>query len=200
MAHSSCEYIDGYRVPEFKRIRLARAWDDLRFPAQGINPPGLGSDPDLDTATGLWLFGTLKTETLAGVAQLPHAWKEESSIHAHTHWQKTTSAAGNVLWQLDYEVVNNGDVAAMDYGSQLQTTTTVSETPDDDTAERVLISSLGEITMADTRISTLIFWKLSRIGGDVLDTYGADARLIEFDIHYQIDSLGSDLEFIKDDA
>ncbi len=33
--------------------------------------------------------------------------------------------------------------------------------------------------------------------GDNEDTYGADARLLEFDIHYQIDAGGSVGEFSK---
>ena len=39
--------------------------------------------------------------------------------------------------------------------------------------------------------------RVSRIGGDALDTYGADAKLLEFDVHYLVDSLGSGGELIK---
>ena len=113
------------------------------------------------------------------------------------HWQKTTSASGDVFWQFDYEVVNNGAVAAMDYGSQLQATTVAIGTPDGDTANEVLITPLGDITMTGKTLTSLIFWKFSRIGGDAADTYGADARMLEFDIHYEIDSFGSNEEFIK---
>jgi len=182
----------GFRLTE-------TVWDDLRFPSQGINPPGAASDPDVESTTGLLLFAAAGTETIAGVAQMPHAWNEGTVIIPHVHWQKTTSAAGNVLWQLDYEVVSNGSVAAMDYGSQLQTATSVNGTPDNDTANEVLISSFSETAMTGKKISCLILWKLSRIGGDGTDTYGADARLLEFDIHYEINSLGSEEQFTKAD-
>ena len=172
-------------------------WEDLKFPSQGINPPGAASDPDLEATTGLWLFANVVTMTLAGVAQMPHSWRQESAISPHIHWQKSTSAASNVLWQFDYEIVNNGDIAVMDYGTQLQVSTPVAGTPDTDTAEKVLISSFGNIDMTGFDISCLIFWKLSRIGGDAADTYGADARLIEFDIHYQRDTPGSQSLFTK---
>jgi hypothetical protein len=174
------------------------AWDDLRFPAQGINPPGLGSDPTLDSATGLLLFGSGPgTETIAGVAQMPHDWAEGTELEPHVHWQKTTSATGNVLWKIDYEVVNNGDVALMTYASTLSRDTVVGGTPDNNTANETLITDLGRITMKDKRISCLIFWKVARVGGDTLDTYAADARMIEFDIHYQRDSDGSYGRFFK---
>jgi len=38
---------------------------------------------------------------------------------------------------------------------------------------------------------------LETLGGNAADTYGADARLIEFGIHYQQDSAGSLHQFIK---
>ena len=139
------------------------SWDDLRFPASGINPPGGVSDPDTESATGLLLFDDSSTEMIVGVAQLPHAWGEGSDISPHVHWQKTTSAAGDVLWQFDFEVVNNGAIAAMDYGTQLQTAALVAGTPDNDTANEVLISEFDHIDMAGLNISCLVFWKLSRI-------------------------------------
>ena len=175
-------------------------WDDLRFPVSAINPPGQASDPDVEASTGMFLFDAGITELVYIVAQMPHSWREASTIVPHVHWQKTTSAAGNVLWRLEYEVVNNGDVAALDFGTSADVTTPVGGTPDNDTANECLISSFGSVAMNAKRISSLIFCKLSRIGGDAADTYAADARLIEFDIHYQVDSLGSGAEFTKHDT
>lgn len=174
-------------------------WDDLRFPAQAIGRSGAASDPDPDTSTGLYLFDGSSTESLFGVAQMPHSWLEESTVIPHVHWQKTVSESptGNVLWQLDYEVVNNGDVAAMDYGTQLQTSSVVAGTPDDGTPERMLISSFGNVSMRDKRISCIIYWKLSRIGGDAADSHTSDIRLVEFDFHYICDGRGSAEQYSK---
>ena len=147
------------------------------------------------------MFDGTSTETLFGVAQMPHSWLEESSIVPHVHWQKTAAQSpdGNVLWQLDYEIVNNGAVAAMDYGTQKQTSTVVAGTPDDGTPERLLISSFGAISTRTFKISCLFFWKLSRIGGNGADTYNSDVRLVEFDLHYMVDGLGSQQPFRKQD-
>lgn len=173
-------------------------WDDLRFPAQGINPPGNVSDPSVDTATGLLLFSGSATNMIGGVAQMPHSWDEGSVIIPHVHWQKTTSAVGNVLWRFEYDtLVNPGEVSPLTYANQIDATTPVEGTPDNDTAGENLISSFGEVDTTDKLISVCILWKLSRIGGDVLDTYAADARLVEFDIHYQLDANGSFQQFRK---
>ena len=172
-------------------------WDDLRFPAQAINPPGAGSDPDVESTTGLLLFASNATQIAAGVAQMPHGWVEGSDLNAHVHWQRTTSASGGVYWRLSYEVVNNGAVAAMDYGTVIGSGAVTAGTPDDDTAERVLITAMGDVTMTGGKVSSLVFWKLARVHDNELDTYGADARLIELDFHYKLNQPGSDSEYTK---
>jgi hypothetical protein len=183
---------------DFKRISTQVHWEDLRFPAQGINPPGAVSDPDVELTTGMLLFAPNATEVVMGVAQMPHAWKEGSVIVPHVHWQKTTSAPGDVLWRFNYDtIVNPGEVSPLTYLTEIDALTPVAGTPDDNTAGRNLISSFGEVEMTDKRISTCILWRLARIGGNAADTYGADARLVEFDIHYQTDQDGSELEFVK---
>lgn len=166
-------------------------WEDIQFPAQGLNPPGAVSDPDRDTTDGTFLFDSASTEIVCGLAQMPHAWKEGSFIYPHVHWQATDTGAGNVLWRFEYDIANihgdfagsysNVDVLAAAHGTVAYNN----------------VKSFPIIDMSGLTLSCFIKWKLSRIGGDGTDTYGADARLLEFDIHYQIDSVGSGLEFQK---
>lgn len=172
-------------------------WEDLRFPSQGISILGFATDPDPEATSGLLLFDSASTETLWGVAQLPHAWKEGTTIKPHVHWAKTTSAAGDVYWQLEYETVANGAVAAMDYGTAIGSAAPVAGTPDGDTANECLITALGDIAMTGLEVSCLVFWKLSRVHDNAADDYAADARLIELDFHYEVSSLGSSSEFTK---
>ena len=173
-------------------------WDDLRFPAQGINPPGAVSDPAVEAETGLLLFSASQTNVVAGVAQMPHSWREGSVIVPHVHWQKTVAGAGDVLWRFEYDnIVDPGEISDLLYANVLDVTTPVPGTPDDNAARRNLISSFGEVDTTGKRISCCILWKLSRIGGDGADTYAELARLVEFDIHYQLDGGGSWQQFIK---
>ena len=172
-------------------------WDDLRFPVTAINLPGQASDPDIEASTGMFLFAASGTELIFGVAQLPHAWKEQSVVKPHIHWCKTTSAGGDVVWRLDLEVVNNGSVTPFTYATTSDGVVAAG-TPDGDTANECLISTFDAIDMTGLTVSSLIFWKLSRIGSDGSDTYGADARLFEFDIHYQTNTPGgSEEEYSK---
>jgi hypothetical protein len=169
-------------------------YEDLRFSATVINPPGAVSDPDWDNTNGGWLFDSSSTEVLFTMAQLPHSWKESSDLQPHVHWQKTTSASGNVVWQLDYKWAPIGE--AMD-SSFTTLSSSTSVTTDNDTADEHLITSFGEISAEGKQISDMLVMKLSRIGGDGDDTYGADVRLLEFDIHYKVNSRGSNFLYEK---
>lgn len=173
-------------------------WDDQRFPAAAVNPPGLGSDPDFDSLNGGWLFAAGSTELLFIAAQLPHAWKVGTDLEGHVHWQKTTSAGGNVLWRLSYKWAPKAAVMDVAF-TDLDASTVISATPDNDTANEHLITDFADISGTGKGISDMLMMKIARIGGDGADTYGADARLLEFDIHYMLtaDQPGSASEYVK---
>lgn len=175
------------------RLHTVRpAYEDLRFPASAINPPGAAEDPDFDTTNCGWLFDPGATEVLYVLAQIPHAWKEGTTLKPHVHWEKTTSAAGAVRWQLRYEWASY-------YEARTSLTTINATTPvaDSDTADVHLITPLPTIAGTGRQISDMLCMRLERVGGHASDTYGADARLLEFDIHYEVDSFGSSQEYSK---
>ena len=179
-----------------KSNEAVSSWDDMQFPATAINPPGQASDPDFDIVNGGWLFDSTSTELIFLMAQIPHAWDVGTPLNPHVHWQKTTDAAGDVFWQLDYKWCPIGEV--MDAAFTTLTADTVATgTPDTDTTDKHLITGFTDIAGTGKGISDMLVMKLSRIGGDVDDTYGADARLLEFDIHIAHDTLGSDERFVK---
>jgi len=163
-------------------------WEDLRFPAAAINPLGAVSDPDLELTgvfTGTYLFDQGSTEVIAGQAQLPHAMKTGSMLYPHVHWCPTTTNVGNVRWRMGYIVADMGEVFPAAY-TVLDTTG-----PTGGIANMHRIVYFEPVDSTGMSLSAMLIWKISRLGGDVLDTYPADARLLEFDIHYQVDEVGS---------
>lgn len=170
-------------------------WEDLRFPATAFNPPGTASDPGLDTTDGTFLFDATAVELIYCVVQLPHSFMQGSSLHPHIHWAKTTSAAGDVAWRVRYKTSKVGEIttdfSAADYA--------LASTQDDNTEGRHLISGFTALDTAalDLDISDILIFEIAREGDAVTDTYAADAKFFEFDIHYRIDSLGSEQEYVK---
>ena len=167
-------------------------WDDLRFPAQAINPAGAAAPPTVDTDDGTLEFSASQQNIIAGVAQLPHTWKEGSTIFPHIHWCPTTTNVGNVYWRFEYEIQNRN-------GTFVGYTTSNTIAASDGTAEKHLTHHLtaAGIDMTGKEISCIMKWRLSRMGAEVTDTFTGTARLLEFDIHYQIDTLGSAEEMTK---
>lgn len=172
-------------------------WDDLRFPAQAINPAGAVAPPGVDTTEtdfpGTLLFDAGTPEMVAGVAQMPHGYRIGSPIYPHIHWAKTTSASGGVVWHFYYRIVSRTGAS----GAWVGPVVGVDELPHADTADREAITTFGAIPATGIGLSQMLAWRIYRKADDVADTYAADARLLEFDIHYQKDSIGSGGEFMK---
>lgn len=172
-------------------------YDDLRFPAQGIDSGALTDPPTVDTSDP-WM-GTLlftgsgpKNNQVAGVAQLPHSWKEGTDISPHIHWAPVDGNAGNVAWRFSYQWANINGV----FPGSL-TTAGIEVDAADGVADKHQIHGFTDIPMPGGLISAMIVWKLERVQLDASDTYGSDARLLELDFHYQIDTPGSDELFTK---
>lgn len=154
-------------------------WEDLRFPAVGINPPGAPSDATRDASDGRLVFSGTIDNVIAVQAQLPHGWTEGSSIIPHLHWSPTTSAAGNVRWRLQWKIANRGDAFPGSWSTETITTAT------SETAEMHEMDNFSSISMTGKTISCMILFLLTRLAGsDTLDTYAASVKLAEFDIHY----------------
>lgn len=177
-------------------LRTTGKWNDIRFPATAINPPGAASDPTLDAADGLLSFAAAATNTVAIAVQMPHGWAMDTPIEPHVHWMKTTSAAGDVVWELKYQYARINGVFPGSY-TTITTTTMSSIVTDTNTALQHLISDFAAITIPspDNTESVMILCLLSRLGGDGADTYGAACKLLEFDIHYQASAIGSSTEY-----
>jgi len=166
-------------------------WDDLRFPSTGLNPAGQVSPPGIDSEDGGLLFDDNSTEIIAGFGQMPHSWKMGSTIKPHVHWQATNDNAGDVLWRLDYKIANAESAFPADWVSD---DLVVSSIEDEDFQ---MVRGFTPIDMSGKTLSCVIKFRVKRVGGDELDTLTGDAKLLEFDLHYEIDSVASGKEFTK---
>ena len=158
------------------------AWDDLRAPAAGLNPPGAVSDPDFDNTSGHALFDDNSTEALVVFYQFPHDWAQGTIVIPHIHWIK--EGAGDVLWQLQYKWYNVGAEYPGAY-TTLQTTSVTTEYGAVSPAVDVhTISVFDVISGTGKTISSMLECRFGRVGGDAADTYSGDARFVEMDVHF----------------
>jgi hypothetical protein len=163
-------------------------WDDLKAPVTAIRQ-GNTTKPDFDvTNIGLLFPQNDATEIAYIIMQFPHNRKNGTSIRPHIHFIQ--DAATDPVFKMDYRWYKNGDAVPASF-----TTATASSFAFTYTSGSILqIVSFPEIDGASIdSVSSIFECKLYRddnvVTGDVL--------VKEFDIHYQIDQLGSRDEFVK---
>jgi len=182
-------YVDGpYNAKhpvESSRLADTPTYNDM----QPNMKPLTGAAPDVGGGAlyGMYLFDAAADQGLGCTMELPHMWVPETQLEPHVHWIKTSSAAGDVLWQLKYRIASSGEV----YSDEVTDTAYETYLEDDDTVGQHLVTSFDPIDMTGFELTTIILATLYRLGTDEDDTYGADAGLLEFDFHYQRKYRGS---------
>lgn len=188
------------RLGEQVGIRLfgeTKTWEDLRFPPSRVIKNPSDSKPDYINLVGnitVLGFDAAASEWVTGVAQMPHSWRQGSSIRPHVHWSptKASNAASRVAWTLYYWWVNANDrwiTASRLSVTGSQTTGGVASTS--------RFCALGTIAATGKTLSSMFTFRLVRNVSRATDDFNADAAMVEFDIHYQINSFGSDEELSK---
>jgi hypothetical protein len=173
----------------------ATVWDDLRFPAQALKLSGT-KPPTWTAYQGGQVLG-FSDQSIAGneesvsfVAQLPHAYKEGTTIYPHLHWASADTSLGNVVWKLSYSWGNWTGT----FPTATTTTMTVTKST---TLNYHSMNSFSPIVGTGKEISSILICDLSRNSSSGADTYTASAYLVEADIHIEQDALGSIIELDK---
>lgn len=175
-------------------------WDDLRISGAstrvGVTAPTL---VQFLAAGGLRVlrFDDAQHDEVHFEVQMPHDWKEGSKIYPHVHWCPITAEAGNVVWQLDYSWASHGGTFPA------VTTLTSDATAAGGTAWVHKMTALKDgsgnryIDGTGHTISSMLVCRLHRDAGQGNDTLSEGVAFLEFDIHYERDSLGSATELKK---
>lgn len=183
-------------------LRLSdTSWDDLRFPASAdrLDVAATRYSYDYDEL-GISIEANARhpEEVIGNIVQMPHAWKEGSAVYPHIHWKQSQSAVPN--WLIEYRAYNNGEAIPVSFIRAIAESPVFSYTSGD----ILQISSFPTIDMTGLSISSFVDIKIYRDTANTSGLFaGADpvasaVLLKEIDVHFEIDSLGSDLEFTKE--
>jgi len=180
---------------------LAETWDDLRIVPGAFTFAG-SSDPTLSNWQPTGSGATFKVyefdngKEVFFSTQMPHKYKQGTDLKPHIHWTpraRGVAESGNtVAWKIDYTIANvDGNLGA---SANVDLTSTCSGVN-----ERHEISASGTITGTNLTVSHIIIGRIYRDAGDSWETNTAGNRpvLLEFDIHFQLDTLGSQQEGAK---
>jgi len=162
--------------------------DDLRVTIdKGTNAAQLGSLTGI-VGPEIWFFRNSQgVEAMSFSLQLPHNWKNGTTIYPHIHWTPRTSGSGNVQWNLDYSWAELNTSSPVTFPS-VTTSSVIATGPftanqhllTDLTAGNVGIDGTGKTT------SSVLICRIWRDSGLSGDTYNGDAGGLSMDFHISI--------------
>lgn len=171
----------------------AVVWDDLRFQFTSQQRGVIITDfkPDFDeTNLGLLFPQNDPSEITYIIAQFSHTRKHGSPIRPHIHYIQSQSAQPN--YAMDYRWYENG--------AQVPSFTTLHTSANDKgiftytSGDMLQIAEFPEIDgSAIDSVSSMMDIKIYRTDNDV----SGDVLTKEFDIHYQLDGVGSNSQYTK---
>ncbi len=175
------------------------AWEDIRISGAmarvGTTAPTLGAFGPSGSLKVL-RFDSGQNDEIHFEIQMPHSWKVGSLVYPHVHWTPVSATAGNVVWNLEYAWVSiNGTFGAP--STMSSDATAAGGVAWVHKLTRLKSGGLDYIDGAGRGISSMLVCRLYRNAGVGSDTLAADVAFLEFDLHYQVDGLGSDQESSK---
>ncbi|NCT18642.1 MAG: hypothetical protein COZ75_05975 [Flavobacteriaceae bacterium CG_4_8_14_3_um_filter_34_10] len=162
--------------------------DDLRVTIdKGSNSAQLGS---LTGVSGpqIWFFRDGSgIEAMSFSLQLPHNWKEGSTIHPHIHWVPRNSGTGNVQWNLDYSWADL-DTTTPKVFPATTTSSVIASGPFVQNMHLLTPLTTGDVGIDATgkHISSVLVCRIWRDSGLAGDTYNQDAGGLSMDFHITI--------------
>lgn len=177
-------------------------WDDLRFPFIGRNIDTTSGRIDYNySELGVDFADNSRyddAEQISMIVQFPHAWATGTAISPHLHWIQSSADIPN--WLIEYRWYDNGDTVPATwtqapYGTHAYTYTSGSILQLTEFAISVPVGIDGVSSILDIKFYRDTGNTSSEFAGS--DPLSGNALAKEFDIHYQVDSLGSDTEYTK---
>lgn len=153
-----------------------------------------------DNTLDLYAFdGGNTLEQVFFTLQLPHCWKEGSTIYPHVHFSHTsTNSADSVArvvrfgfeytWASIYATFGASNTIFLDSAAFV---------PNTSQWKHLLCTNASGISGAGKTLSSMLICRLFRDPTDSVDTYPQDVAFLQFDIHFERDGFGSSLEYVK---
>ena len=177
------------------------AWEDLRVPLErakvaGANVPTYSKYKDDGAGSGgVYVYSFDDGDEIFFSVQIPHGWKEGSTIYPHIHWTPSgdASPSDNVGIGLEYAWADiDEDFPANTSDEQRDIPTGVNN------ADKHLFHDIpaAGIDGAGHTISSILSCRLYRQAA-LADNYAGSIWIFEFDVHYEKDTAGSQTAISK---
>lgn len=165
-------------------------FDDLQVP--GLATVKGSASPTLTNFLGsTYLYSFSNGDEVYFTVQIPHGWKEGSYIYPHVHFVSSAATSEHVEWGLEYTW------ASVD--GSFSSPTTIYATETDPIGSNVHeVVGFGGVSGTGQKISSMMVCRLFRSTSQgQTPYYSGEVFLLQFDIHYEVNTVGSRLQWIK---
>lgn len=173
----------------------ATVWDDLRVSLSSARIPAANAPnwakvtDDGAASTGVFAWHFDDGEYIEFHVQMPHGWKVGSTIYPHIHFECTSDVDPTDKFDIELEyfwVDINEDRPANTTLINQECETGV----DTDTMHQIVNIPSAGISGVGHTLSSILICRLERIAA-ASDNYADQIIIYDFDIHYEIDTVGS---------
>lgn len=165
----------------------ATTWDDLRVEptSRSVASAPVFSASGWDSLLYNYRFANGPTaEYLYFNVQMPHSWLEGSGIYPHVHFAPTTTGTG----QVDFTIRCSWATPAGTFGTGSDYTVSYNIASNSQ-YKHVMASNASPVSMTGMGVSATAACRITR---STSDGYAGNADVLYIDIHYEVDSMGSD--------
>lgn len=177
----------------------ATTFDDVVGPAVSLRQSGPGLSTNVTESTLEFLATSDLSDYVYTNVQLPHKWKVGSVIYPHIHYPQIISSQPNFLIQYRWQKLGGAKVTA--WTSLKCNTPTFTYTAG--TLNQLVHTAAGITPPTGSAISDVVQFRVLRDNANGSGVFaGADpiaavVSLDSFDVHVEMDTLGSTSEFTK---
>lgn len=174
----------------------ATVWDDYVTPLTKATFGGAANDPTLTKlyddgagSGGVWALKFNDGDEVLVTVQMPHRWKEGTTIQPHIHFvcDSNVDPSDNFGIEFEWTWADIGE----DYpaNTTLQTNDIPTNVNTNNMHQFVNITSAG-IDGSGHTISSVLMCRIKRVVATG-DNYAGGVSILDFDVHYEIDTVGS---------
>jgi hypothetical protein len=166
-------------------------WNDflmpgLTLPRTAANAPAISTFQGNIDALAFQNAGNQPRETWSSLHVL-HDYRDGTKLFPHIHWSHNNATpSGDVKWQIEYSIAKGHSGGAFPAATTVSLIQTAAAQY---THHIVEVSSDDAIPSTEAESDSVIMFRIFRDSGDGEDTFGDDAFLLFFDIHFQSDNM-----------
>lgn len=198
-ADPEARFLEGYTV-KVDVLEVEYAWTDLlqSLIVQSKNNPSANMVENFAEGTLDFTTGADLGDYAVMNVQLPHSWELGTDLKPHVHWFQVQDNVPN--WLIQYRWQKNGGAKTTSWSNLPMNSEAFTYT-----AGTILQISGGATISPPTGagLSDIVQFRLLRDNANTstlfagADPYTVTAAAVNFDVHYSLDTLGSQEEYVK---